>query len=114
MAAYMGDAVEQSEGSENWWVYWSHIRYFFYVYSYASGLLISKSLQNGVKRDPAFIKKVKDFLSAGLSDSPKNIFAKLGIDITDRQFWNKGLDEVEKLLNETEQLAMQLGKIKAR
>src|SRR3990172_2011652 len=93
MSAYMGDAVEQSRGSENWWVYWSHIRYFFYVYSYASGLLISKSLQNAVKENPAFITKVKDFLSAGLSDSPKNIFGNLGIDIADKTFWDKGLDE---------------------
>jgi oligoendopeptidase F len=108
----MGKAVEQSEGSENWWVYWSHIRYFFYVYSYASGLLISKSLQNFVKQDPAFIIKVKEFLSAGLSDSPKNIFAKLGIDITDKGFWNKGLEEIEKLLNETEALARRMGKMK--
>jgi oligoendopeptidase F len=114
MAAYMGEAVEQSEGSQNWWVYWSHIRYFFYVYSYASGLLISKSLQSSVKKDPAFIDKVKEFLSAGLSDSPKNIFANLGIDITDRDFWNRGLDEVENLLNETTVLAEKLGKIKAK
>ena len=114
MAVYMGDSVEQSEGSENWWVYWSHIRYFFYVYSYAGGLLISKSLQNSVKKDPAFIGKVKEFLSAGLSDSPKNIFANLGVDITDRQFWNRGLDEVERLLNETTALAQRLGKIKAK
>ena len=112
MAAYMGSAVEQSEGSENWWVYWNHIRYFFYVYSYASGLLISKSLQNSVKRDPAFIVQVKEFLSAGLSDSPKNIFSRLGIDISDRRFWDKGLDEVETLLDETERLAKRLGKIK--
>ena len=112
MAAYMGDAVEQSEGSENWWVYWNHIRYFFYVYSYASGLLISKSLQNSVKRDPAFIVQVKEFLSAGLSDSPKNIFSRLGIDISDKRFWDKGLDEVENLLDETERLAKRLGKIK--
>ncbi len=112
MAAYMGNAVEQSEGSENWWAYWSHIRYFFYVYSYASGLLISKSLQNGVKKNPAFIGNVKEFLSAGLSDSPKNIFLKLGIDIGDSRFWNRGLDEVEKLLTDTEQLARKLGKIK--
>jgi oligoendopeptidase F len=114
MAAYMGTSVEQSPGSENWWVYWSHIRYFFYVYSYASGLLISKSLQNSVKHDPAFINKVKGFLSAGLSDSPKNIFRRLGIDITDKQFWDRGLDEVEKLLNETERLAEKLGKIRGR
>ena len=112
MAAYMGSAVEQSEGSENWWVYWNHIRYFFYVYSYASGLLISKSLQNSVKRDPAFIVQVKEFLSAGLSDSPKNIFSRLGIDISDERFWDKGLDEVENLLDETERLAKRLGKIK--
>ena len=114
MAAYMGDAVEQSEGSDKWWVYWSHIRYFFYVYSYAGGLLISKSLQNSVKKDPAFINNVKQFLSAGLSQSPKSIFADLGIDITDRQFWNKGLDEVENLLNETTALAEKMGKIKAK
>jgi oligoendopeptidase F len=112
MAAYMGDFVEQSPGSENWWVYWSHIRSFFYVYSYASGLLISKSLQNSVKENPKFIGKVKEFLSAGLSDSPKNIFKNLGVDITDRSFWNKGLDEVEDLLEETTELAKKLKKIK--
>lgn len=110
MAAYMGDAVEQSPSSENWWVYWGHIRSFFYVYSYASGLLISKSLQNSVREDPAFIKKVKRFLSAGLSDSPRKIFRDLGIDISDRVFWEKGLDEVDRLLQETEGLAGRLGR----
>jgi len=114
MASYMGSSVEQSPGSENWWIYWNHIRYFFYVYSYASGLLISKSLQNSVKREPAFIDRVKEFLSAGLSDSPQNIFSRLGIDIADNQFWNQGLDEIEKLLNETIHLAKKLGKIKGR
>ena len=113
MAAYMGNAVEPSAGSENWWVYWSHIRYFFYVYSYAGGLLISKSLQAGVKKDPAYITKVKGFLAAGLSDSPKNIFLKLGVDMADKQFWDRGLDQVEQLLNETEALAKKMGKIKA-
>lgn len=108
MAGYMGNAVEQSPGSENWWIYWSHIRRFFYVYSYASGFLISKSLQSSVKKDPSFINQVKEFLSAGLSDSPKNIFKKLGIDISDRSFWEKGLDEVERLLEETEKLAKKL------
>lgn len=111
MSAYMGKAVEQSKGSENWWVYWWHIRTFFYVYSYASGLLISKSLQNSVKKDPEYIEKVKEFLSTGLSESPKSIFNKLGIDITDVKFWNKGLLEIETLLNEAEGLAKKLGKI---
>jgi len=111
MSSYMGDFVEQSRGSENWWVYWSHIRYFFYVYSYASGLLISKSLQNGVKQDPSFIEKVKGFLSAGLSDSPENIFKKLDVDISERSFWEKGLAEIDRLLLETADLARRLGKL---
>jgi oligoendopeptidase F len=111
MSSYMGDFVEQSPGSENWWIYWDHIRSFFYVYSYASGLLISKSLQNSVKDNPKFIEKVKEFLSAGLSDSPKNIFKKLGRDITDKGFWNKGLIEVENLLHEATKLARKLKKI---
>lgn len=112
MAAYMGDAVEQSPGSENWWVYWSHIRSFFYVYSYAGGLLISKSLQNAVQEDPAFIAKVKEFLAAGLSESPRNIFLKLGIDMADQSFWKKGLDEVEALLKETRDLALRMKKLR--
>jgi oligoendopeptidase F len=111
MSAYMGEAVEQSGGAENWWIYWHHIRTFFYVYSYASGLLISKSLQSMVRKDKKTIQKVKDFLSSGTSDSPKNIFMKMNIDITKKDFWNKGLDEVEELLNETEKLAKKLGKI---
>lgn len=110
MAAYIGPAVEASPGSQNWWVYWSHIRRFFYVYSYASGLLISKSLQAQVKKDQAAIAKVKQFLSAGSSQSPREIFLSLGIDITDSHFWLQGLSETRKLLTETETLAKKLGK----
>lgn len=111
MSGYMGEAVEQSSGSENWWVYWGHIRRFFYNYSYASGLLISKAMQKKVKKDKKFMEKVKEFLSAGTSDSPKNIFIKMGIDIGKKEFWDEGLDEVEILLNEAESLAKKLGKI---
>ncbi len=111
MASYMGPGVDQPDYAQNWWVYWSHIRMLFYVYSYASGLLISKSLQASVKKDPKFIIKVKEFLAAGMSDSPKNIFANLGIDITKKSFWDKGIEEVEELLKETEKLAKKLKRI---
>ena len=111
MAAYMGDAVEQSPGSENWWIHWAHIRRFFYNYSYASGLLISKAMQRALRGDSKFITKLKEFMSAGMSDSPKNIFAKMQIDITKREFWNSGIDEIENLLRDAENLAKKLGKI---
>ena len=111
MEAYMGDFVEQTEGSQNWWVYWSHIRRFFYNYSYANGLLISKALQNETKKDKNFTTKVKEFMAAGSSKSTKQIFADIGINIADTTFWHTGLDEVEKLLKDTEALAKKLGKI---
>jgi len=110
MGAYMGEYVELSPGNENWWVNWHHMRLYFYVYSYASGLLISKALQRKVKENPEFISKVKEFLSAGISKSPEEIFKDLGIGLNE-DFWNRGLDEVEDLLNETEKLASKLGKI---
>ncbi len=111
MSAYMGNYVNLSAGSENSWVYWSHFRMFFYVYSYASGLLISKTLQSKVKTDPKYMQKVKTFMSAGTSESPKTIFKKLGVDISDAKFWNEGLREIEDLLKETESLAKKLKKI---
>ncbi len=113
MKNYMGGAVEQSKGSENWWVPWSHIRNFFYVYSYASGNLIAQFMRNQVKNDPKYIEKVKEFLSTGSLCSPKEIFLKLGMNISDKQFWIKGLEEIDSLLVETERLAKKLGKIKA-
>ena len=58
MAAYCGDSVEL-EGFENWWIYWSHFRRRFYVYSYASGLLISKGMQELVDKDKSNIEKDK-------------------------------------------------------
>lgn len=111
MFSYMGPAVEKSEGSENWWVYWSHIRTFFYVYSYASGLLISKSMQASVRKDKNFIVKVKQFQNAGTSLSPKEIFKNMGIDITQKYFWEQGIKEIQNLLTETEKLAKKLGEI---
>ncbi len=111
MSAYMGKAVSQDTGSENWWVYWGHFRSFFYVYSYAGGLLISKALQAKVRKDPKFIKEVKEFLSTGTSDRPKEIFKKMGVDITKKSFWQAGVKEIAELLTETEKLAKKLGKI---
>lgn len=113
MSAYMGDYVKQNFKSDIWWVYWSHIRYYFYVFSYASGLLISKSLQNKYREDKSFMIKIKKFLGTGGSKSPKEIFAEMDIDITDKNFWNSGLNEIEKLLNETVDLAKKLKKLPA-
>lgn len=111
MHAYMGDSVEQSKGSQNWWIYWGHIRRYFYNYSYASGSMISKALQKMVREDKNNIEKVKTFLSAGTSKSPREIFSDLGIDITDENFWKLGISRIRESLKECKNLAKKLGKI---
>lgn len=111
MKSYMGKAVNHSKDSHNWWVYWSHFRKSFYVYTYASGYLISKYMQRKVKEDAVFIEKVKSFLSAGKSDSPREIFNKLGIDIKKKEFWQDGVKEVEGYFEKVQDLAKRLGKI---
>jgi len=105
MKEYLGTSVSMKEEFNNWWAHWSHIRQYFYVYSYASGLLISKSLQNSVRKNPQFIKDFKYFLASGTEKSPYNKFLDLGIDISKKNFWDKGLDEIERLLITCEKLA---------
>lgn len=111
MASFFGSAVEQTEGSENWWMPIRSFRVFFYNYQYSSGVLIAKALHNYFREKPLFMEEIKEILSAGSSDSPVNIFLKAGIDISDKKFWNKGIEGVEGLLDETEALAKKLGKI---
>jgi oligoendopeptidase F len=91
MVAYLGDSVDIDDGMRYGWLYVSHFRRPFYVYTYASGLLISKYLQSKVREDIKFVSKVKDFLKAGSSKSPKDIFLDMGIDISKREFWEEGV-----------------------
>ena len=53
---------------------------------------------------PDKISLVKEFLATGSSASPDQIFAKLGLDITKPDVWQAGLAEIERLLNEAEEL----------
>jgi oligoendopeptidase F len=96
MRSYLGNAVDIDDGMRYGWMYVSHFRRFFYVYTYASGLLISKYLQGKVREDKKFIEKVKAFLSAGSSNSVKDIFMDMGIDITKKEFWEEGIKNIEK------------------
>ncbi len=104
MSSYMGDSVDLS-GFNAWWVYWSHIRSPFYVYSYASGLLISKYLQSKVNKDPIFVNQVKKVLSFGTSRSPKQIFASIGLDLENKSFWSQGIAQVENFLNQAQSVS---------
>jgi len=109
MSEYMGESVEM-QNAHLWWIYWEHIRMYFYVYSYASGLLISKAMQKKYNEDNSFIEKIKVFLSTGTSKKPREIFKELGIEIS-KEFFLEGLSELEQELKEIKILGKKLGKI---
>ncbi|KUK76015.1 MAG: Oligoendopeptidase, pepF/M3 family, partial [candidate division WS6 bacterium 34_10] len=48
-----------------------------------------------VRENREFVEKFKKFLKAGSSKSPKDIFMDMGIDITDRSFWEKGVETIK-------------------
>lgn len=108
MSEYMGSAVRQSPGSENWWIYWGHIRRYFYNYSYANGLIIGRRLGERVRENKQFISSVKKFLSAGCSKSPKQLFSEMGLETDDPDFWKQGLRQIESRLKMAEKLAQKL------
>lgn len=111
MKSYMGSAVLQDYDSENWWMHWHHFRRPFYVYSYASGLLIANGMRAILKREPERWPDIKKFFYTGTSKSPQDVFAEMGIDIADPFFWEGGVMELKSLLAETKKLAKKLGKI---
>lgn len=96
MASYLGPAFKLNRDDGYFFVTWSHIRRFFYVYSYAYGQLISKALHAKLAKDPAFIKKVDGFLRAGESKSPEDIFKGCGLNTKKPGIFLEGLKAIER------------------
>jgi oligoendopeptidase F len=110
LKAYLGDAVKVDTDDGYGFVGWPHIRYFFYVYTYAYGQLISRAMFQQWKKDPSFSKKVEQFLSAGKSMSPEDIFKSIGIDTSKPEFFEAGLKSIEEDIKKLETLVAKQGK----
>ncbi len=106
MQAYLGPMFNMKELDGYFFVNWSHLRRFFYVYSYAYGELISKALYAQYKKDPHYMKDIEKFLSAGGSKSPEQIFKDIGIDTSKPQFFIDGLKQIEEDIKVLEKLTL--------
>ena len=106
MEAYLGRAVTMKERDGLFFVAVGHFRNPFYVYSYAYGQLISKALLREVRKDASYIEKIDQFLSAGNSKKPEQIFADIGITVGPKLFadgllaLSEDIDEFERLSRE--------------
>ncbi len=101
-----GDAVVLTEGYKYWWSYISHFMHApGYVYAYAYGELLVLALHEIYKQDPAsFPEKYIAMLSSGGAKSPTDLLAPFGINVEDPNFWNVGLDVIERVLTDAEEL----------
>jgi len=102
-----GGAVTLTEGYAWWWLYVGHfIRSPFYCYAYAFGELLVLALVQKSKQDgPAFVPRYLELLSAGGSDSPDRLLARLGVDVNEPDFWGLGLRLLDDMVTEAENLA---------
>ena len=104
-----GDALVLTEEHKVWWSYIEHFLHTpGYVYAYAFGNLLALSVyQRFLEKGPSFVDDYLDFLAAGGSVRPDELVRRLGMDITNPDFWDAGLRTLDGMVSEVERLAAQ-------
>ncbi len=106
-----GEAVALTEGYGHWWSYIPHFLHVpGYVYAYAFGELLTLALYERYREEgAAFVPQYLDLLAAGGSESPEALVGRLGLDLTDPGFWDRGLDVLTQMVDRAEALAGEVG-----
>lgn len=104
LKSYLGSAIKLSKDDGYSYVYIPHLRYGFYVYSYAFGLLMSTIMSKKYQEDSTYIENIDKFLTAGSSDNVVNIFKSIGIDTTKEDVFLDALDSQAEDINTFEKL----------
>ncbi len=111
---WMATQEDMFEGSvilgEHYRHWWSYVPHFLhtpgYVYAYAFGELLVLALYARYREaGDAFAEQYLDLLRAGGSDWPHTLVGQVGVDLTDEDFWQQGLSQIEELIAEAESLA---------
>ncbi|MEO8603532.1 MAG: M3 family oligoendopeptidase [bacterium] len=105
--ALYGDSVLLSDDYRWWWAYIPHfIHSPFYCYAYGFGELLVLALYELYREQgAAFVPRYLDMLAAGGSEAPSALLARLGVDVSQPEFWQRGLGVIRRLVDEAKQLA---------
>ncbi|ASM40075.1 M3 family oligoendopeptidase [Campylobacter sp. RM12327] len=98
-----GNSLKLNEYYSLWWSYIPHfIHTPFYCYSYAYAQLLVLALFGLYKSGKCknFIELYTEFLSSGGSMESKELIGKFNLDINNENFWQIGINEIKKLVNE--------------
>lgn len=95
--------------TENYSVWWSYIPHFLhapgYVYAYAFAELLVLSLYNMyVEEGDSFVPKYLNLLASGGKDTPEKLLEDFGISLDDPRFWYEGLEIIDGMLKQVEEL----------
>ena len=107
LQAMFGDALVLSDEHKVWWSYVGHFLHTpGYVYAYAFGNLLALSVYNRyLERGRDFVDDYLEFLAAGGSTRPDELVKRIGMDITNPDFWDAGLRILDGMVTEVERLA---------
>ena len=97
-----GESVDLIPAYRWGWTYISHfIHSRFYCYSYSFGELLTLALfQRYLDEGDSFVPGYMQLLESGGSQRPEVALAKLGIDINQPEFWDRGFSVVEGFLGD--------------
>jgi oligoendopeptidase F len=103
-----GDSVEVAPEFRYEWLSIPHIYQTpFYCYAYSFGQLLVLALYRRYQEEgDAFKPGYLRLLSYGGSARPEHILAEVGIDMTDRSFWQGGFDLVRERIDELENMQL--------
>ena len=75
----------------------------FYCYAYSFGNLLVLALYRMYKEQGAsFVPKYLGLLATGGSQSPQQILATVGVDMTSEAFWQSGFDTIRDMVEQLE------------
>jgi oligoendopeptidase F len=103
-AKLYGDTVEMIPAYRWGWSYIPHfVHSRFYCYAYVFGeLLVLALYQRHREEGAAFVPRYLELLAAGGSEPPHVVLGRLGFDIDQPSFWDRGFAVVRDLLAELE------------
>ena len=100
----LGDAINLDDSYKPLWSYIPHFVHTpFYVYAYAFGDCLVNSLwQVRLSGQSSFTESYLNLLKSGGKNHHREALAPFGLDASDPEFWNIGLNTISSLIDELE------------
>lgn len=109
---YYGNALGLTDGYRWGWSYIPHfINSRFYCYSYVFGELLVLALYSLYREQGrSFVPTYSQLLERGGSEAPHELLRPFGIDFRDDGFWQRGFQEIRRMVDRAQALAEKIGR----